>query len=309
MTLHPNDFTRRQFLGSAAAAGAGLAWARLARAQESDPARPAAPHEICMFEKPLQWMDYERLADTTASAGYDGIEATVRVGGHIEPERVEDELPKMVEALNKRGLKILVMATSILGTDEPFTEKVLRTAAGLGVTRYRLKNYKYDASKPVMAQVREIAARLKELAALNREIGIQGVYQNHSGSSYFGAPLWDLHAALEGIDPKHLGVAFDIRHATVEGGYCWPVHFRLMRPLLGIVYVKDYVWEGRRAKNVPLGEGQVDPKFFDLLKKSNYRGPISLHVEYHHMKDTVKDPGPAIEAVRRDLKTLRGWLG
>jgi sugar phosphate isomerase/epimerase len=320
MTTERNDLTRRRFLGSAMAAGSSLALTSVTQAEpprsvskepDTDEAAraPHVPNEICCFEKPLQWMDYQRLADTLAEAGYDGVEATVRPGGHIEPERVEDELPKMVHAMKQCGLKIHVMASSIDEADHPLTEKVLRTAAGLGVQRYRLKGLKYDLNKPVIDQVKQFATRLKELAAINAQIGIQGVYQNHSGSSHFGAPVWDLHQALQGIDPKHLGVAFDIRHASAEGGYCWPVQVNLMRPHFGIVYVKDYVWNGAQAENVPLGEGRVDLKFFDLLKRSAYRGPISLHVEYHHAQETIKNPKPAIEAIRRDLQTLRAQLG
>jgi len=320
MTTERNDLTRRRFLGAAVVAGSSLALTSATKAApprsvstESNAAKPTpapnTPYEICCFEKPLQWMDYERLADTLADAGYDGVEATVRGGGHIEPEQVEDELPKMVDALKQRGLRIHVMTSSINDADDPLTEKVLRTAAGLGVPRYRLGYYKYDLKKPVIDQAKQFATKLKELAALNAQIGIQGVYQNHSGTKYFGAPVWDLHQALEHLDPRHMAVAFDIRHASVEGGLCWPVQVNLMFPHFGIVYVKDYDWDGATATNVPLGQGRVDMKFFDTLKQSGYRGPISLHVEYHDAEESIKNPKPAIEAIRNDLKTLRAQLG
>ncbi|MCH7728102.1 MAG: TIM barrel protein [Planctomycetes bacterium] len=299
--------SRRVFLKSAVALGSGLMMSKFAIGQESRKEKGVV-NEICCFEKPVQWMEFEQLADTLAEAGYDGIEATVRDGGHVLPERVEEDLPKLVDALKKRNLKVQVMASSINDANHPLTEKVLKTAAGLGVERYRLKYFKYAVNKPLPDQVKQISAKLAELASLNAEIGIQGVYQNHSGRDYFGAPVWDLHSALQGINPKHLGVAFDIRHATVEGGTCWPLHFQLVRPHLGIVYAKDFTWDGRRAKNVPLGQGQVDPKFFDLLKQSKYRGPISVHVEYHHAKDTEQNPQPVIDDIRRDRQTLVGWL-
>jgi sugar phosphate isomerase/epimerase len=313
------DLTRRHFLGAAAATASSAALAAVAEAQVSrrtesqgDDAERGnvspAPNAICCFEKPLQWMDFEQLADTVAAAGYDGIEATVRDGGHVAPQRVEDDLPKMVAALKQRDLKIHVLASSINDANDALSEKVLRTAARLGVPRYRLKYYKYDLRRPVLDQAKQFASRLRELATLNAAVGIQGVYQNHSGRDYFGAPVWDLALALQEIDPQHLGVAFDIRHATVEGGTCWPIHFNLVRPRIGIVYVKDYLWKGRRAENVPLGQGQVDPQFFRLLKGSGYDGPISVHVEYHEAKEAAKDPEPVVKAIRDDLTTLRRWL-
>jgi sugar phosphate isomerase/epimerase len=312
--------TRRTFLSSAAAGASTVALAAVANAQvapqrvaqqqgEKRVAKAApARNAICCFEKPLQWMPFEQLADTIAEAGYDGIEATVRDGGHVLPQRVEDDLPKLVDALRQRGLKIEVMASSINDANDKLTEKVLRTAARLGVRCYRLKYYKYDLRRPILEQVKQCAARLKDLAALNAALGIQGVYQNHSGRDYFGAPVWDICLALEGIAPQQLGLAFDIRHATVEGGYCWPIHFRLARPRIGVVYAKDYVWQDRRVRNVPLGQGQVDPQFFRLLQDSGFHGPLSVHVEYYEAKETAKDPKPAVQAIRNDLATLRNWI-
>ena len=139
-----DDLTRRRFLGSAVASASGIAWTAAAETAAASPTKsqPAAdgkatgaavPNAICCFEKPLQWMDFEQLADTVAAAGYDGIEATVRDGGHVAPQRVEDDLPKMVAALKQRDLKIHVLASSINDANDALSEKVLRTAAGLGV--------------------------------------------------------------------------------------------------------------------------------------------------------------------------------
>ncbi|MFT6619828.1 MAG: hypothetical protein ACJASX_002733, partial [Limisphaerales bacterium] len=39
--------------------------------------KAGAPNEIALFEKPLQSLSYEGLADAVADMGFDGIEATV----------------------------------------------------------------------------------------------------------------------------------------------------------------------------------------------------------------------------------------
>ena len=86
--------------------------------------------------------------------GFDGIEGAVRPGGHVIPETVADELPKLVEALEAKSLKFTVMTTSINEvSDEQATEKILRTAAAHGVKRFRMGYYKYDLKKPVRAQL------------------------------------------------------------------------------------------------------------------------------------------------------------
>jgi sugar phosphate isomerase/epimerase len=113
-----------------------------------------------------------------------------------------------------------------------------------------------------------------------------------------------LYELIKDYPTSEVATAFDIRHATVEGGLAWPIHFHLMRPHLGAVYVKDFVWEGRRAQNVPLGQGQVDPKFFRMLRASGYNGPISVHVEYLLDADVKAN----LEALATDLKTARRLL-
>ncbi len=267
-------------------------------------AAPPLAQRICAFEKPLQFLSYTDLADTLAMLGFSGIEATVRSGGHVLPKNVEDDLPRLHEALQKRGLEITIMATDINAADQPRAELVLRTAAKLGIRRYRMQWYRYDARKPILPQLDEIAAKLPPLAQLTRELSMSAIYQNHSGAEMVGAPVWDLFRLLKDYDRKTIGIGFDIHHATVEGGLSWPIQFKLIASNLAAVYVKDFVWEKGKVKDVPLGDGQVDRKFFTMVRESGFTGPICLHVEYL----SGKKEDALADAYGRDLATLRSWL-
>ncbi len=301
----PTCYNRRQFVNQlAGGAAATLALTSVATAEIS-PNRPRYP--ICCFAKPLQHLSFDDLAELMQRLGFQGIEATVRKGGQVAPERVEDELPKLVAALRRRGLEITIMASGINRVDQPLTEKVLKTAARLGIQRYRFQAYHYDLSKPIQPQLSTFGAALRELAAMNRAIGITGLYQNHSGTRYVGAPVWDIYQLIHDLPPAQVAIAFDIRHATVEGGLSWPIEFNLVQSHLAMVYVKDFVWEGRKPKNVPLGQGAVDPKFFKMLKATPFAGPVSLHMEYFDHRD------PAVakqreQAVANDMVTLKKLL-
>src|SRR6185295_10126473 len=145
----------------------------------------------------------------------------------------------------------------------------------------------------------------KELAALNRAVGITGLYQNHSGFNRVGASVWDVYEVIKACDPKDLGLAFDIRHATVEAGLSWPVQFELVKSHIGVAYFKDFVWDGSKVKSVPLGEGRVEKKYAAMLKVSGFAGPISLHVEYG---ETSKDKKFFADAFRKDFAMLQNWL-
>ncbi len=262
---------------------------------------------ICVFTKPFNSLSFDELAARIGELGFDGIEAPVRKGGHIEPAEVDDKLPRLVAALAKRNLKITVMTSDINDPSDPETARVLRVAAGLGIRRYRMGYFKYDLSKSIVDQLNQLRPKFHELAAMNRDIGIQALYQNHAGVNTVGAPLWDLNYLLDGIDVNEIGVAYDIRHATVEGGKSWPTTFNLIRPHIDTVYVKDFAWEGKKVVNVPLGSGNVDRDFISMLAKTEFQGPISLHEEYldHKTPELVPDH---LAAIKRDLATLRTWL-
>ena len=293
--MSSTHFSRRAFLAGSLVTSTTLA----------APATAIKRRPICAFIKFIQSMPYDQLAETVAELGFDGIEATVRDGGHVLPERVEEDLPKLVEALKAVGLEITIMASSVNSLAQPHTRRVLTTASRLGVKRYRLAYYRYQPKIPVIRQLDALGPVLKDLTVFHKELGMQGLYQNHAGAQSVGAPIWDLQRLMQGYAPSDLAIAFDIRHATVEGGLAWPLHFRLATPHLGAVYIKDFVWSpDRKPRNVPLGKGNVDPRFFALLRSHPFAGPISLHVEY--LPKAGLDPN--IKALKNDLATLRQLL-
>ncbi len=291
---------RRRFLRGSLAASTMLMASKSAWSNQAASNKP----KICAFIKYVQSYGYEELAEKIAAAGFDGVEATVRKDGYIEPKDAEQELPKLASAMRKRDLDVTIVCTDVLRADQPHAESVLRTTSQLGIKQYRLGFYRYDLDRPVLAQLDALRPAVAELAALNRELGLRAVFQNHSGPDYVGAPIWDIHRLIETVPVGDMAMAFDICHATIEGGLCWPIQYNLMRPRIGAVFVKDFDWVGDTAELVPLGKGRVDPTFFKMLQQDNYAGPYSLHVEY-------LDNGTADEnmhALKRDLATLRKWL-
>jgi sugar phosphate isomerase/epimerase len=300
----PRPLERREFLGSALAAGAALAGGLPFRAVAAAAESTGGPNPICAFIKFIQSFSYDELANAIAELGFDGIEATVRRSGYIEPAKAPDELPKLVDALNRRNLKVTMITTDVRQADDPLTEPVLRTAAALGIPMYRMGYYSYDLSRPVMPQLEALAKPVAELAALNRELGIQAVYQNHAGPESVGACVWDFYSLIKNLPQQEIALAFDICHATVEAGRSWPTVYNAMLPRIATVYVKDFKWDGHHDQHVPLGTGRVDRQFFRQLKADKFAGPISLHVEYLGNGSAAEN----IAALRRDLATLGEWL-
>lgn len=270
---------------------------------------------IQIFSKHLQWLDYEAMADAVKEMGFDGIDLTVRPDGHVLPENVEKDLPKAVAAIRKRGLLLQCITTAITGADEPFTEAILRTAASLEITRYRMGWISYDKNQDMLTNLEGIRQRLTRLAALNKTYGLRADYQNHTGDN-FGSNPWELWYVLKDLPVEFIASRFDVRHAMVEGYQSWVNDFRLLSSFIRTLDFKDFKWTADgQIKNVPLGQGLVDfAAYAGMLKSHGVTAPITIHCEYdlggaqEGRKDINMKPEQILQAIKRDLIFLRGVL-
>ncbi len=295
-----NRLSRRQFVLTAAAAGAAIAMpAQVLAAKQKN------RYKFCAFSKYLHTLSFDELADGIASAGFDGVEVTARATEScIHPDHAAEELPRLKDALAKHNLEIMILTTDVLSSDGPNVQSMLRAAVGVGIKYYRIGFFRYDLKKPIPPQVDAWRPVFRDLAAMNREIGITGLVQNHSGADMLGATVWDLDILMQDIPKNEIGCVFDIRHAATEAGEAWPVYFDLMKPHLDAISVKDFRWNGRKSQHVPFGEGQVDPKYFKMLQQTDFAGPVSVHVEYLPKGSAQEN----LEALKTDFATLRKML-
>lgn len=274
--------------------------------------------KICIFSKNLQWLNYNDMASLAAEMGFDGIDLTVRPDGHVLPERVNEDLPKAVEAAQKAGLKIYTLTTNIQEANEKYAESIIKTAASLGIKHYRTGWYTYNETLDIPDNIDLIKNKFVGLEQINSQYGIYGDYQNHMGE-YFGASIWDLWLALKDIKTDFIGCQFDIRHATVEGANTWIRGLQLLHSHIKTIAVKDFYWEKRnnkwQVKNISIGKGVVDFKrYFELVKKYNLPGPLSMHCEYplggaeNGNKELTISKKQFVNIVQNDLATLKSLL-
>lgn len=306
-----------------ALAGAALPLAgttgRAQSAAQPAPAAPAGPTVIHVFSKPMHQMSYADTAKLLAACGYGGIDYTVRTAqGHVLPEKVKEDLPRAIDAAHAAGLKVEMITTEITSVRDKHAEVLLTTAAKLGVKYYRVGNWNYDTKLGVLGTIEKVKADLKELAALNASLGIHGAIQNHAGTR-IGSAVWDLYHLLKDIDPRALGVQYDIRHATLEGGQSWSLALRLLAPWIRCTDMKDFKWEQSPGKavvdNTPLGEGIVPlDAYFKLVKELKLGGPISMHLEYPPFERAPATLSAAdrltqmTKFMKQDLAVLKGLM-
>lgn len=315
-------FSRRGLLSTGVAAGAALYAGSLpARAADEKSAPAGSPRKVTIFSKHLQFLQGDALAAGAAEIGFDGIDITVRKGGHVAPERVKQDLPKLVSIIRQHGLEVPMITTDIADTESPYAEDILRAMSELGIRHYRWGSFKYDAVRPLARQIEDLKPRVAKLAALNARYRTGAMYHTHSGIGLVGASIWDLYILLKDLDPAAVGVNYDIGHATIEGGFGgWINTFRITGEHLRGVAVKDFLWEKDKkgvwkANFKPLGTGMVRfPLFFAMLAGSHFSGPLQLHFEYplggaENGKTQITIPREEVfAAMKRDLVQLRGYL-
>jgi sugar phosphate isomerase/epimerase len=274
--------SRRDFFKAAAATTIGTA---ISPKLFSDPVSvKALQMQVCVFTKCLQFLDYERLGETLAFTGFDGADLPVRPDGLIRPDNVEIELPKVVDALSKSGIKVPMMVTAITSAEDPLTDRILGTASQVGIKYYRMGYLTYDQTKSIKENLDNHRGSFEKLEKINRKYGIHGAYQNHSGTRV-GGPVWDLYWLVKDLNPDYIGIQYDICHAVCEGGVSWPLGMKLLAPWIKMTDIKDFIWDkvdnNWKVTYVPLGKGMVN--FNQYLREYNrlkLSGPVSIHFEY-----------------------------
>jgi L-ribulose-5-phosphate 3-epimerase len=309
------NISRKQFIRNSviAAAAIPLGLSKLSAAVLPE---SAGVPSISIFSKHLHWLSYKDMAALAAQLGYDGVDLTVRKDGHVLPENVATDLPKAVDAIRNAGLEVYTITTDIRTAEEQHTAAILKIASEQGIKNYRMGWYGYTG-KDIQSDLETFKSNLKGLAAINEHYQIHGDYENHT--ERFGGPIWDLWLSLKDLDPRWIGIQFDIRHATVDGAEAWPKNLELIHKYLGSITIKDFHWEKKADKwtmqNVALGQGMIDfKKYFKLLKQYGFKKPISQHFEYpmggaESGASKLSIPKEqVINHMQKDLETLKSLI-
>jgi sugar phosphate isomerase/epimerase len=276
------------------------------------------PIALVMFSKMLGEFPVAEAARRIKGLGFEGVDLTVRPGGHVLPERVGTDLPEAVKVIRGEGLSVPMITTAITRAGDPHAEAVLGTAAMLGIRRAKLGYW--NAPKGGLADAIDRARR--ELDGLERlaesshtSLGVH----NHSGPGYVNCQPMVIWSLIRDRNPEHVAAYFDPGHAAVEGGLGgWRQALELLGPRIKLVAVKDFDWAsepGRpkavwRSRQVPLKDGLVPwPEFFKALAALGYDGPVSLHSEYkgsHSWRDLSTDQ--LLAQTAEDLAFVKGLI-
>lgn len=264
--------------------------------------------EIVIFSKMFQKLPLLEFASVMADIGFEGVDLTVRPGGYITPEEVEEKLPEAIDILKSKGLSVPMITTSIVDANEPYAEETFKTASECSVKYLKLGYWLYKGFGKLKTQIEAARKSLKEIEKISRKYNITAVIHTHSGMFLSAEPAVVLEI-LRDFNPDFVGAYVDPGHMVVEGGLAgWLMGMDMLNDRIRMVAVKDFAWIKRdnswRAEVVPLGEGLVPWRMvFEILKRMDFKGPISIHCEYEEMP--LRE---IIEQARKDLNYVRNIL-
>jgi len=273
--------------------------------------------KLMMFSKPLQTMSIAEAGRVIRDLGFEGVDLTVRPGGHVLPEDVRDSLPVAVRTLADLGLQVPLITTAITAADEPYAADIFKAAAEAGVPEIKLGYWRYQGFGTFRQAMDAIARQLDGIEELARRTGVRANIHTHSGDFMSASPfiVWYW---IKDRDPAAIGAYVDAGHIVVEGGVStWKMALDLLRDRITLLAVKDMGWQqvedsslGKKrwvARVMPLDQGVVPwPEVFTCLREIGFDGWVSVHSEYrgsHSWRDlTVEE---LIEQTRKDLRYLR----
>ncbi len=195
------SLTRRQAItaiGAAAAAGS----------LRADPPPRNMPL-LCLFSPALADLSYVDIGSIVKQIGFDGVDLTVRPGGHVEPRLSNVDLVRAVESITGEGLEMPIITTALLSPFDPTALAVLALSGRSGVDWFRPGNWG-NAISPTYR--RDIAG----LVSLGSRYQIGIALHNYLEEDAGEAP-WEVKDVLSVLDPRWAGAYFDPIHALGTG--------------------------------------------------------------------------------------------
>jgi sugar phosphate isomerase/epimerase len=310
---------RRQFLASSLGLGltavASHAFTGIAAAA---PAATRGP-TFAAFTESFQGWPIPEVCEKFKAIELDGLDLTVRPGGHINPADAPEKLPFAARAAREHGVRLSMLSTAIVEAN-PEAEALLAAAAAAGVDRVKLGYFRYDKFGTLARQIDASRRKLEGIAKLGAKHKVLPCVHIHSGDTIpaSGAIAFLL---LKDFSPKEIGAYVDPMHMTVEGANDgWRQGLDLLAPWIAISSLKNCQIapterdaQGQQRwgfKKCPLADGIAPlPQYLSTLSSLGYHGLFTLHSEYCDGNSwKVLNADECLDQTRRDLAYAKALL-
>jgi inosose dehydratase len=266
----PENFTRRDFLGSAAAAAAG--WAAVTRPATATATTFAPPSALILGVASYSMREFS-LDQALDMAKKLGVTHMTFKDVHL-PRTDSPEATRALSAkIKAAGVTIMGGGTITLPNDPVQIKKDFE--------------YAKNAGFPLIFVSPDPAA-LDTIEQMARTYDIKVAIHNHGPEDKWWPRPQDAYAAVKSRD-KRLGLCVDVGH-TIRTGTDPVQACRECRDRLYDMHVKDLAVKTDRDSQVAVGRGVIDfPGLLKTLIAIGYRGQVGLEYEIN-----AKDPLPGM---------------
>jgi sugar phosphate isomerase/epimerase len=172
--------------------------------------------KFVLFTDNLADLTAARACESAKAAGFDGLDLTLRPGGHVRPENADVGLSEARRIADAAGVAIPMVSTAVTDIDSPHAEAIIAAAAHYGARLVKLGYWDYRPFGTLATQIDEAREKLRRVVGLGRKYHVLPCVHCHSGRFLAaGGPL--LYLILRGFEPGEVGAYVDPMHMAIEG--------------------------------------------------------------------------------------------
>jgi len=244
-----------------------------------------------LFTDNLSDLTLRQALEGARAAGFEGVDLTLRPGGHVLPENAEVGLSEARRIADDLNIVLPMASTAVTSTASPHAEAIFAAAAHYGIRRLKLGYWPYEPFGKLATQIDAARKDLEGIAKLGEKYHVLPCVHCHSGR-YVAAGGALLYLVLRDFKPSQAGAYVDPMHMTMEGSLAgWELGLDLLAPWVALVGLKNFRWvagardaggqQRFRWEYVPLADGQAPlPEFAARLTELKFDGVASFHSEY-----------------------------
>src|SRR5579863_3989998 len=135
---------------------------------------------LCVFSRNLARVPYAQLGDIAGQIGFEGVDLTVLIGGHVDPRVTSVDLIRAFESIRGSNLEVPMITTSITTALEPTSYAVMYLTGHSQIPLFRLGLWQYEQI-PIRQKQLMVQRDLMQIVSLAQRCDICAMIPNRAG--------------------------------------------------------------------------------------------------------------------------------
>src|SRR4051812_27852082 len=136
--------------------------------------------KFVLFTDNLADLTVAQSCESAKAAGFDGLDMTLRPGGHVRPEAAEVGMAEARRSADAAGVTIPMVSTAVTDVDSPHAEAIFAAAAHYGARLVKLGYWEYRPFGTLAAQIEQGRERLRRVVELGKKYHVLPCVHCHS---------------------------------------------------------------------------------------------------------------------------------